>query len=146
MIVSSRTGTPCIIRLTFSYLLSKLICKIQNKARVAFFAYNISKPLYKVHFALLWRRDLSYYTYSILFYKDDKLSLSEMDQSSKTSFPICMRFMHEGLRSEHHLKYFSRMQYGLFIKAAGLTLEEAVQVWQPFYLISPKKYVCFLKL
>lgn len=62
--------------------------------------------------------------------KDDKLSLNEVDQANKISFPICMRFMHDGLRQEHHLKYFSRMQYGLFIKAAGLTLEEALQFWR----------------
>lgn len=62
--------------------------------------------------------------------KDDKLSISEVDQAAKISFPICMRFMHDGLRADHHLKYFSRMQYGLFIKAAGLTLEEALQFWR----------------
>jgi len=62
--------------------------------------------------------------------KADKLSIGEMDAAAKTSFPVCMRFMHDGLRQDHHLKYFSRMQYGLFIKAAGLTLEEALQFWR----------------
>jgi len=61
---------------------------------------------------------------------DDKLMLSGMDQASKTSYPICMRYLHEGVRTDHHLKYFGRMQYGLFIKAAGLTLEEALSFWR----------------
>ena len=61
---------------------------------------------------------------------DDKLSLNEIDKASKSSFPICMRYMHEGVRNDHHLKYFGRMQYGLFIKAAGLTLDEALKFWR----------------
>jgi len=60
----------------------------------------------------------------------DKLSLNGIDQASKMSYPICMRYLHDGVRNDHHLKYFGRMQYGLFIKAAGLSLEEALSFWR----------------
>lgn len=61
---------------------------------------------------------------------DDKLTLKGMNQASKTSYPICMRNLHEGVLNDHHLKYFGRMQYGLFIKAAGLSLDEALTFWR----------------
>lgn len=60
----------------------------------------------------------------------NKLALSEMDESAKISFPLCMRTLHEGMRKDHHLKHFGRLQYGLFLKAAGLSLEEALIFWR----------------
>ncbi|CAJ0955014.1 unnamed protein product, partial [Mesorhabditis belari] len=41
-------------------------------------------------------------------------------------FPLCMRNIHQSLRAEHHLKHGARQQYGLFLKAIGLPLEEAL--------------------
>ncbi|XP_065670790.1 DNA primase large subunit isoform X2 [Hydra vulgaris] len=60
----------------------------------------------------------------------EKLELATIDESSKISFPLCMRNLHEGLRKEHHLKHNGRLQLGLFVKAAGLTLDEALQYWR----------------
>lgn len=37
-----------------------------------------------------------------------------------------MRSIHNRLRIDHHLKYFARQQYGLFLKGAGLSLEDSV--------------------
>lgn len=61
---------------------------------------------------------------------DGKLNLNEVDEAAKVSFPICMRHLNEGLRNDHHLKHFGRLQYGLFLKAAGLSLEEALLFWR----------------
>eukprot|EP00111_Clytia_hemisphaerica_P000380 TCONS_00001051-protein len=61
---------------------------------------------------------------------DDKLSLANMEEDVVKSYPICMRNLHEGLRKDHHLKHWGRLQYGLFIKAAGLSLEEALLFWR----------------
>jgi len=41
-----------------------------------------------------------------------------------------MRRMHETLRAKHHLRHAGRMQYGLFLKSAGLTLEDALKFWR----------------
>ncbi|KFM58376.1 DNA primase large subunit, partial [Stegodyphus mimosarum] len=53
-----------------------------------------------------------------------------IDGLSKTSFPLCMQNLHETLRRNHHLKYNGRLQYGLFLKGIGLTLEDALRFWR----------------
>lgn len=57
----------------------------------------------------------------------EKIPIECIDQLSKKSFPMCMRQCHEALRSKHHLKHFSRLQYGLFLKGIGVTLEDALR-------------------
>ena len=51
-------------------------------------------------------------------------------QHSKTSFPLCMRFLHEALRNSHHLRHGGRLQYGLFLKGIGVTLQDAMRFWR----------------
>ncbi len=46
------------------------------------------------------------------------------------SFPLCMRTMQDALQNKHHLKHGSRLQYGLFLKGIGLTLDEAMLFWR----------------
>ena len=41
-----------------------------------------------------------------------------------------MRHLHETLRATHHLKHGGRMQYGLFIKGIGVTLEHSLKFWR----------------
>lgn len=41
-----------------------------------------------------------------------------------------MRQLHQSLRENHHLRHGGRMQYGLFLKAIGLSLEQALQFWR----------------
>lgn len=57
----------------------------------------------------------------------EKVPIECIDQLSKKSFPLCMRQCHEALRAKHHLKHFSRLQYGLFLKGIGVTLEDALR-------------------
>jgi DNA primase large subunit len=49
---------------------------------------------------------------------------------AEESFPMCMRHSHDALTANHHLKHGARMQYGLFLKGIGLTLEEALMFWR----------------
>lgn len=53
-----------------------------------------------------------------------------LDGLSKQSYPLCMRHLHETLRSTHHLKHGGRIQYGLFIKGIGLSLENSLKFWR----------------
>ncbi|XP_036403246.1 DNA primase large subunit [Megalops cyprinoides] len=59
-----------------------------------------------------------------------KISLEQIDPLSAKSFPLCMRQLHKALRENHHLRHGGRMQYGLFLKGIGLTLDQALQFWR----------------
>ncbi|XP_005100037.1 DNA primase large subunit [Aplysia californica] len=53
-----------------------------------------------------------------------------IDMLSKKSFPLCMQNVHVHLKQSHHLRHGSRLQYGLFLKGIGLSLEEAVKYFR----------------
>ncbi|KAJ8248176.1 hypothetical protein GJAV_G00239180 [Gymnothorax javanicus] len=59
-----------------------------------------------------------------------KISLEQIDSLSVKSFPLCMRQLHRSLREQHHLRHGGRMQYGLFLKGIGLSLDQALQFWR----------------
>lgn len=45
-------------------------------------------------------------------------------------FPACMRNLHMTLRKNNHLKHFGRLQYTLFLKGIGLTLDDCILFWR----------------
>lgn len=51
-------------------------------------------------------------------------------QHAKTSYPLCMRFLHEALRTNHHLRHNGRLQYGLFLKGIGVNLQDSMRFWR----------------
>ncbi|KAI4189109.1 MAG: hypothetical protein LQ346_005170 [Caloplaca aetnensis] len=52
-------------------------------------------------------------------------------------FPLCMRNLHMTLRKNSHLKHYGRLQYTLFLKGLGLTMEDCLIFWrQSFKLIT----------
>ncbi|EFA10435.1 DNA primase large subunit-like Protein [Tribolium castaneum] len=55
---------------------------------------------------------------------------ADLDAYAKKHFPLCMKHMHEVLRSEHHHKHQGRLTYGLFLKAIGLLYEDALKFWR----------------
>ncbi|KAL7570128.1 hypothetical protein ACA910_019971 [Epithemia clementina (nom. ined.)] len=50
--------------------------------------------------------------------------------SHVSSMPLCMREMHNGMKKQGKLKFFGRLQYGLFLKGAGLDLDNALAFFQ----------------
>ena len=44
--------------------------------------------------------------------------------------PLCMRQLHQGLKQDRKLKHWGRLQYGLFLKGAGLSMEDALAFFQ----------------
>ncbi|KAI5617452.1 DNA primase large subunit [Silurus asotus] len=63
-----------------------------------------------------------------------KVSLDQIDPLSSKSFPLCMRQLHKSLRENHHLRHGGRMQYGLFLKGIGITLDQALQFWRSEFI------------
>eukprot|EP00062_Callorhinchus_milii_P009409 gi/632953210/ref/XP_007892280.1/ PREDICTED: DNA primase large subunit [Callorhinchus milii] len=63
-----------------------------------------------------------------------KISLEQIDGLAVKSFPLCMRQLHKALRDNHHLRHGGRMQYGLFLKGIGVTLEQALQFWRSEFI------------
>jgi len=45
-------------------------------------------------------------------------------------FPLCMKNLYSHLQQNHHLKHQGRLQFGLFLKGIGLTVEAALQFWR----------------
>jgi DNA primase large subunit len=50
--------------------------------------------------------------------------------AEKNDFPLCMRSMQAALETTHHLKYKARLQYGLFLKGIGLSLDDAIRYFR----------------
>ncbi|XP_050685534.1 DNA primase large subunit [Leptidea sinapis] len=71
-------------------------------------------------------------SYSGNDYSDSKVvvPIESLDSLSLKSFPLCMRQLHEQLRLAHHLKHGGRLQYGLFLKGIGVTLEDSLRFWR----------------
>jgi len=60
----------------------------------------------------------------------DEIRADMIDDLSKRHFPMCMRNLHECLVRDRHLKHFGRLQYGLFLKVLGLSIDEAITFWR----------------
>jgi DNA primase large subunit len=62
--------------------------------------------------------------------KDANVPIESLDQLSLKSYPLCMRMCHDSLKKTHHLKHGGRLQYGLFLKGIGVTLEDSLRFWR----------------
>ncbi|KAI8118945.1 DNA primase large subunit [Lucilia cuprina] len=74
--------------------------------------------------------------------KNANVPIESLDQLSKKSFPLCMRVCHEHIRATHHIKHDGRMQYGLFLKGIGVTLEDSIRFWREEFCrkMDPEKF------
>lgn len=53
-----------------------------------------------------------------------------IDGFAKKHFPACQYNLWQRLKKDRHLKHFGRLQFGLFLKALGLPLEESLVYWR----------------
>lgn len=75
--------------------------------------------------------------------KDAAVPVEALDQLSLKSFPLCMRACHEKVRTNHHLHYHGRLQYNLFLKGIGVTLEDSMRFWREEFTkfkVDPDKF------
>lgn len=63
----------------------------------------------------------------------DKLYPEQVDEAAERHMPLCMKYLHSNLKRDGKLKHWGRLQYGLFLKGAGLELENAILFWQSFF-------------
>ncbi|KAL4887732.1 eukaryotic and archaeal DNA primase, large subunit-domain-containing protein [Aspergillus karnatakaensis] len=71
----------------------------------------------------------SVYTEGEGFVEGAPITASSIDPLSQ-HFPLCMRSLHMSLRKNNHLKHYGRLQYSLFLKGIGLSLEECILFWR----------------
>ena len=57
------------------------------------------------------------------------VNASNIDNLSQ-HFPLCMKNLHSTLRKNSHLKHFGRLQYTLFLKGIGMSLEDCLVFWR----------------
>ena len=65
-------------------------------------------------------------------YQEEELNAATVDDYVK-NMPLCMSQLHTGLTREHKLKHFGRLQYILFLKGAGMSLEESMTFFQTHF-------------
>ncbi|KAI1795763.1 DNA primase, large subunit [Ganoderma leucocontextum] len=58
------------------------------------------------------------------------LTADMVDEMAYKHYPACMRNLHMALRRDKHLKHYGRLQYGLFLKILGLSIDEALAFWR----------------
>lgn len=63
-------------------------------------------------------------------------------QLARKSFPLCMRQLHGKLRQDHKLKHHGRLQYVLFLKGIGVTMEDVMTMWREEWArVEPEKVI-----
>ena len=51
-------------------------------------------------------------------------------QIADQSMPLCMRGLHKGVKQDHKLRHQGRQQYWLYLKGAGLSMEDSIRFFQ----------------
>ena len=65
---------------------------------------------------------------------DEKLrTMNDVDHFSERCFPLCMNLIERHINQYSHLTHFGRLQYTLFLKGAGLSVDEALKFFQKKY-------------
>lgn len=65
---------------------------------------------------------------------EEKLRImQDVDKFSERAFPLCMTLIERHINKYSHLMHQGRLQYTLFLKGAGLPLEEALKFFQEKY-------------
>lgn len=54
---------------------------------------------------------------------------ADVERLARSHFPLCMKNIDEHLRHKGHVKHSGRLQYGLFLKSIGLSMEDALKLF-----------------
>ena len=65
---------------------------------------------------------------------EEKLrTMNDVDMVSEKCFPLCMSLIERHINQYSHLMHFGRLQYTLFLKGAGLSVDESLKFFQKKY-------------
>lgn len=71
-------------------------------------------------------------------FQNDAGNLTDLNASNVAAhtkhMPLCMAQLQLALQKEKHLKHWGRLQYGLFLKGAGLSLEDALAYFERMFV------------
>ena len=76
----------------------------------------------------------SSYTRSIV---DGQVTLADVPALAQRSFPMCARHLERGLVGNHHLHNMGRLQYQLFLKGIGLSMDDCLAYFQREFMKRP---------
>jgi len=65
------------------------------------------------------------------------ISIETIDTFAPRSFPLCMRQCHNAMKREHHLKHFARLQFQLFLKGIGISMQDCLKFFSREFMKKP---------
>lgn len=69
------------------------------------------------------------------------ITFDDLEDIYQEHYPLCMKHIHNVLKSNHHLKHDCRMQYGIFLKNLGLPLEDTLKLFEEEFTKKMPKYL-----
>lgn len=72
----------------------------------------------------------------------ESVTPEEVEELSQKYFPPCMRYMHQKLKENHHLRHFGRLYFGLFLKGIGMSLDDCLLFFRGEFIkkITPEQF------
>lgn len=65
-----------------------------------------------------------------------EVSLHNLPRLAQRDFPLCMKQQYEHILTTHHMPHTGRLQFGLFLKGIGLTIDQSLQWWHDEFVQS----------
>ena len=125
---------PSLFKLVFEQKMEKIISRIRTKTesikkdrriREIFLLFNKEKESIMIEEAAKMAKDMP---------NDEKLrTMNDVDMLSERCFPLCMSLIERHINQYSHLTHFGRLQYTLFLKGAGLSVDESLKFFQKKY-------------
>ena len=125
---------PSLFKLVFEQKMEKIISRIRTKTesikkdrriREIFLLFGKEKESIMIEEAAKMAKDMP---------NDEKLrTMNDVDMLSERCFPLCMSLIERHINQYSHLTHFGRLQYTLFLKGAGLSVDESLKFFQKKY-------------
>ena len=125
---------PLLFKLVFEQKQEKVMAKIRansesikrdRRIKEIIVSFEREKEIYNNQEAMKMAKEIP---------NDEKLrTMNDVDVVSERCFPLCMNLIERHINQYSHLMHFGRLQYTLFLKGAGLPVEETLKFYQKKY-------------